>query len=66
MKEPKKPGSLLSRRGIADLLGVSKQRIFALEDGARFPRPVDCIDGNEKLPVWSRREVERFAEKRKA
>lgn len=81
MKKLIRPGSLVSRRGIAEILGVSKQRVFALEAGTkkkrpdgtfepvaadkRFPRPLDCIDGNEKLPVWRRKDVERYAARRR-
>ena len=80
MKKLIRPGTLVSRRGIAEILGVSKQRVFALEAGTkkkksdgsfepvaadpRFPRPLDCIDENEKLPVWRRKDVERYKRQR--
>lgn len=61
MRKPLRPGTLVGRVGARAILGLSKQRIHALED--RLPRPVDVVDDK---PIWRRRDLERFAEQHAA
>lgn len=63
MKSPTKPGSLMSRKAVSKLLGVSRQMVHKLEDRDEFPPPLDVID--DERPVWPRDEVQRYAECRK-
>ncbi|HYT80008.1 MAG TPA: hypothetical protein VEQ37_12285 [Actinomycetota bacterium] len=44
---------------VADLLGVSKQRVSELRDSPRFPAPVSDLRSG---PVWTRAAIERFVE----
>jgi predicted DNA-binding transcriptional regulator AlpA len=43
---------------LAELLGVSKQRAHQIADEPGFPAPVDQDD---RVRLWDRREVERWA-----
>ena len=53
------PGSLVSRRGVAELLGVTRQRVNVILD--QLPRPLDTPDDK---PIWRRRDIEKYAQKR--
>jgi len=44
---------------VADLLGVSKQRVSELRDSPRFPAPASDLRSG---PVWTRATIERFVE----
>lgn len=60
-----KPSPYVSRTGVAEILGVSRQRVSALELRPGFPKPAGTVDAAER-PIWHRRAIERFAAKRKA
>lgn len=51
-------GHLMGAAEIADLLGVSRQRVQQLVTRADFPRPTDELAMGK---VWLREEVERWA-----
>lgn len=63
--KPTKPGSLVSRVEIREILGVSKQRVHVMEAKPYFPRPIDVVEEG-KRPIWRRAAIEKFAAKRKA
>lgn len=63
MKPPTDPETLATRAEIREMLGVSKQRVHALENFPAFPPPLDVL-GSGKLPIWSRAEIEAYAKDR--
>ena len=65
MKKLIRPGTLVSRRGLASLLDVSKQAVFKIEDRPGFPRPIDVLDDDDRKPVWRRKDVVAYREKRR-
>lgn len=60
---PTKPGSLVSRVEVREILGVSKQRVHVAETLPGFPRPIDVVE-NGKRPIWQRKAIERYAARR--
>lgn len=63
--KPTKPGSLVSRVEVREILGVSKQRVHVIEAKPGFPRPIDVVEEG-KRPIWRRAAIEKFNDKRKA
>lgn len=62
-RPPTAPGSLMTRREIQAMLGVSRARVFQITEHPGFPRPVD--DGvNHDHPIWRRAAVEKWRESR--
>ena len=51
------PNDLLGTAEVAEVLGVSKQRIHALRKMAEFPDPIRVL---ASTPVWSREDVVSF------
>lgn len=51
------PDHLLGTSEVAQVLGVSKQRIHALRKNKKFPLPIVTLASS---PIWDRREVEAF------
>lgn len=51
---------ILGTAEVAEVLGVSKQRIHALRKMAEFPEPVKVL---ASTPVWHRAEVVHFLSK---
>lgn len=62
---PTRPGTLVSRSEIKDILEVKKQRVAVLVQRPDFPRPVDVLQ-NGRMPVWKRESVVRWKEERDA
>lgn len=60
---PTKPGTLVTRREVGEILGVKRQRVHQLVGTAGFPDPIDvCWDG--ELPIWRRVDVVKWQEAR--
>lgn len=56
---PTAPGTLLTRKEIERMLGLSRQRVHQLTAEADFPRPLD--DGTDhRHPIWALADVERW------
>jgi predicted DNA-binding transcriptional regulator AlpA len=51
---------LVGRPGVAEILGVSRQRVQVLESRPGFPKPL--YPGRQ--PMWSRKAIERYAANR--
>jgi len=56
------PNGLVGLVGAAEVVGVSKQRVYQLIDAGRFLAPLALVDG--RRPVWLRSDVERFRDQR--
>lgn len=55
-RPPAKPGSLVTRREIERMTGLSRQRVHQLTELESFPRCED--DGDDhRHPIWRRRKV---------
>jgi hypothetical protein len=63
MKNPTKPGTLVSRPELRAVLGVSKERVRQLVDSPDFPAPVDVLDDG-RTPLWDRAEMQTYADGR--
>lgn len=50
---------MLGAAEVAELLGVSKQRVMELRDAGRLPEPISQLRAG---PVWVRPAIERFVE----
>lgn len=58
-RKPLAPGTLVLRNGVAELLGISRQRVGVIQE--QLPRPVDTPDDR---PIWRRRDIERWKQTR--
>jgi hypothetical protein len=78
MKSATQPGAIVGRHEAAEIVGVSRQRLAVLTDGAKatssraavdadadFPAPICFIDEGAR-PLWWRRSVEDYARNRSA
>lgn len=63
MKPPTKPGTLLTRKEMRQVIDLSRQRIFQITATDEFPAPIDVLDGG-RMPVWDRGEVEAYWRRR--
>lgn len=52
-----RPDDILGTSEVAQVLGVSKQRIHALRKDQRFPTPFKHI---ASTPLWDKREIDSF------
>lgn len=65
-RTPTAPGTLVSRKEIKELTGLSRQRVQQITDeDPTFPRPVDVLWPTEKSPegthpIWKRAAFERW------
>ena len=53
---------LVGRAGVAEILGVSRQRVDVIEHQRGFPKPFGH-DENAR-PIWQRKVIDRYAGKR--
>lgn len=61
MKKPTAPGSLVSRAELQEILGVSRQRVKAMDD--QLPAPLDVVE-NGRRPIWRRSAIEKWKAQR--
>jgi hypothetical protein len=63
VKDPTRPGKLITRVQIREILGVSKTRVQALEDTPDFPAPIDApLDGHGRpIAIFDKAEIEEYA-----
>ena len=54
------PNDLLGTAEVAEVLGVSKQRIHALRKMAEFPDPIKTL---ASTPLWSKADITAFLAK---
>jgi len=52
-----RPEDVVGTCEVADVLGVSKQRIHALRKDKRFPEPFKVLASS---PLWDKREIDNF------
>lgn len=59
---PTSPGSLVTRREIGGILGLSRARVHQIvSEDPDFPRPIDVL-WDASMPIWDRADVERWRE----
>ena len=56
------PSKLVGIIGAAEILGVTRQRVYVLMKARGFPKPYDFVDGDR--PVWRRKAMVNYASKR--
>lgn len=62
MPDDNTESKLVGRPGAAAILGVSRQRVQAIENRPGFPKPYDHLEDGR--PVWRRKAIERYKTKR--